>query len=397
MVSIVFVLKIVRLEDCALHPNAFFGLASSRARGLSGLATGTRLDTCTRQPSFSLPELLHLPDSNPGWGHMITGLELQDPNQGEVLTPELSIWLRGAVLENRLVVLRNPNGGVASPETHAETLVALATAIGGGYGVEDGLLLNGKSGHRSIFRVSNDPTQGATGVGLNGWHVDGTHKLKPQLMHLFHCVAGIPGADTWFIPLDELYSVQVASLQERWSSLWFRTGRGIVHPFVHRHPVTNRPALCLFIGSHICSFIRPHHASMHATVADAVKHGHYDNVDMDEVHTEVMEAIAANPKIIYKHRWEDGDTLIHDNLAIAHMAQPGSQARPEQAGLRILDRVSVNSPGPLTSDSGTSFIDMVERRSYLSRLWHSPIRHQMDALQTKQLLTECHSVGLDVA
>jgi len=133
---------------------------------------------------------------------------------------------------------------------------------------------------------------------------------------------------------------------------------------------------------------------MHATVADAVKHGHYDNVDINEVHTEVMEAIAANPELIYKHRWEDGDTLIHDNLAIAHLALPDSQAHPEQAGLRILDRVSVNSLGPLTSDSGTSFVDIIERKRYLSRLWHSPIRHQMDAFQVEGLLAECHLVGL---
>lgn len=30
-----------------------------------------------------------------------------------------------------------------------------------------------------IFRVSNDPTQGCTGVGRTGWHIDGTFRVTP--------------------------------------------------------------------------------------------------------------------------------------------------------------------------------------------------------------------------
>ncbi|CAK0860171.1 unnamed protein product, partial [Prorocentrum cordatum] len=126
------------------------------------------------------------------------------------------------------------------------------------------------------------------------------------------------------------FLAQPPDVQDRWSSLWVRTGRGIVHPFVHRHPATGRPSLCLFMGSHFVSFDGGRRAT-----------------DTASVFAEVGAAIHAAQHLVYRHRWETGDLLIHDNLATAHLASAGTQAPASQVGLRVLDRAAVAGARPL--------------------------------------------------
>jgi len=171
-----------------------------------------------------------------------------------------------------------------------------------------------------------------------------------------------------------------------------RTGRGIVHPFVHRHPATGRPSLCLFMGSHFVSFDGGRRAT-----------------DTASVFAEVGAAIHAAQHLVYRHRWETGDLLIHDNLATAHLASAGTQAPASQVGLRVLDRAAVAGARPLRAwaperlpehsgggQDGSSFIDIQERRGFLRRLWHSQIRHDMSEEQLEGLRVECADAGLDV-
>eukprot|EP00929_Paragymnodinium_shiwhaense_P046263 TRINITY_DN23551_c0_g1_i4.p1 TRINITY_DN23551_c0_g1~~TRINITY_DN23551_c0_g1_i4.p1 ORF type:complete len:294 (+),score=15.40 TRINITY_DN23551_c0_g1_i4:103-984(+) len=140
--------------------------------------------------AFAPPTLSPLPDGA-AWGRMTTEFALSDPSEDQGPVPELGQWLRGAVAEHRLMVLRGADRDIV-PSACAEAHVALAQAISGGRGIEDRLSTESGSGHASLFRVSNDASRGATGVGLNGWHIDGTHKLRPQLFHSFHCSAATP-------------------------------------------------------------------------------------------------------------------------------------------------------------------------------------------------------------
>ena len=42
------------------------------------------------------------------------------------------------------------------------------------------------------------------------------------------------------------------------------------------------------------------------------------------------------------HKWEQGDLIITDNLAVAHMASPGTQYSRNEVGLRVMHRVTVH-------------------------------------------------------
>ena len=53
-----------------------------------------------------------------------------------------------------------------------------------------------------------------------------------------------------------------------------------------------------------------------------------------------------------RHQWQAGDLLLVDNLAVAHLAAPATQAPPEEGGLRVLHRVVVAGVEPLTPAAG---------------------------------------------
>ncbi|XP_032805442.1 uncharacterized protein LOC116940178 isoform X2 [Petromyzon marinus] len=45
-----------------------------------------------------------------------------------------------------------------------------------------------KSPHPDVFRVSNDPAEGCTGVGRTGWHIDGSFMHAPFAYSIYHIV-----------------------------------------------------------------------------------------------------------------------------------------------------------------------------------------------------------------
>ena len=54
-----------------------------------------------------------------------------------------------------------------------------------------------------------------------------------------------------------------------------------------------------------------------------------------------FSALLDAPSVSYSHKWEEGDVVIIDNLAVAHKAAPG--AHTLDSGLRILHRTTVLS------------------------------------------------------
>lgn len=56
-----------------------------------------------------------------------------------------------------------------------------------------------------IFRVSNDPEEGYTGIGDSGWHIDGTLQQSPYLVSVYH-MPHVPreGGETAFVDLDKV-------------------------------------------------------------------------------------------------------------------------------------------------------------------------------------------------
>ena len=64
-----------------------------------------------------------------------------------------------------------------------------------------------KSPHPDVFRVSNDESEGCTGVGRTGWHIDGSFQPAPFAYSLYHMAhvpkegdtgRALPSSDTHF-------------------------------------------------------------------------------------------------------------------------------------------------------------------------------------------------------
>ena len=53
-----------------------------------------------------------------------------------------------------------------------------------------------KSPHPDVFRVSNDESEGCTGVGRTGWHIDGSFQPAPFSYSLYHMMHVPKNGDT---------------------------------------------------------------------------------------------------------------------------------------------------------------------------------------------------------
>ena len=60
---------------------------------------------------------------------------------------------------------------------------------------------------------SNDPAEGLTGQGIEGWHVDGNTVELPHSFTIIHCVSANRHGPTLLAPLREI--VETLSSEER--------------------------------------------------------------------------------------------------------------------------------------------------------------------------------------
>jgi alpha-ketoglutarate-dependent taurine dioxygenase len=192
-----------------------------------------------------------------------------------------------------------------------------------------------KSPSYDVFRVSNDGNEGCRGVGRTGWHIDGSFRREPYGYSVYH-MAAVPhtGGETRFVGLKEIVERLSPEERERWESYWMISDRrmGLTHPLVYKHPITTLPTICFHLGM---------------TDGFVVKKGSSDERVMSsaeaitllkDIHSKI---VANNEELVYAHKWQEGDFIISDNLAVGHEAAPTSQDDPEKSGLRILHRVTV--------------------------------------------------------
>ena len=203
-----------------------------------------------------------------------------------------------------------------------------------------------KSPHDHILRVSNDVQEGSIGIGRNGygWHIDGSYYPKPNSHALYHIIRCTSVGHTYFVDL----AIVIENLDEQTRDFWWklswkscRAGT-LVHPLIYPHPDTGQPTMVFNL---YLSFIKVH--SQKSTKLSDLFILDY-GTDQEKVYSEVeTEAIAKSiaqelDKYRYVHQWQPGDLLITDNLAVAHMASPGTQYDRTEVGLRVMHRVTVN-------------------------------------------------------
>ncbi|XP_046658775.1 alpha-ketoglutarate-dependent sulfate ester dioxygenase-like isoform X1 [Homalodisca vitripennis] len=196
-----------------------------------------------------------------------------------------------------------------------------------------------RSPHPQVFRVSNDPTEGCTGVGRTGWHIDGTFQPAPYAYSLYYMASVPKEGATVFAPLTEVIEGLSPEKYAEWDRLWMASDRraGPVHPLIYTHPRSKKKVLCFHLGmtsDFIYDYGNP--GERLATPQEFTR-------ILNEIHHEFVKD---NGKIQYKHNWEEGDFIISDNCAVAHEASPETQAPPSQVGLRVLHRTTVHNPIP---------------------------------------------------
>ena len=97
--------------------------------------------------------------------------------------------------------------------------------------------------------MSNDPSLGIPDVGPQ-WHNDGSF-LPFVFSHVGYHIIKVPerGGDTEFSHLAGAYDRLSAAEQERWSRLVsVNATSGVLHPLVHKHPVSGRMCVFLHLG-----------------------------------------------------------------------------------------------------------------------------------------------------
>ena len=264
----------------------------------------------------------------------ILGAEVHGVQLNSNLGRDTAEQLRAALDLHGLLVFRDQQ---LQPEHH----LAIAGMLGDVFPLP-ARFQHEKSPARDILRMSNDISEGFTGVGTTGWHIDGASYETPftcALMHIVH----VPkcSAPTLFLPLRPLADY-ILERRPEWARLSARVGKGENglgwHPLLFAHPRTGHPSVIL---GKLSAFAWSRGAAREeAATAEETA------ATLDELngHVERFSAGAT-----YRHEWSAGDLVVVDNLAIAHLAAPETQQPRETAGLRVLHCVVVAGVQPLRS------------------------------------------------
>ena len=183
------------------------------------------------------------------------------------------------------------------------------------------------SPHPHVFRVSNDPISGCTGVGRTGWHVDGSFQPSPFSHAVYHIISCPSRGATAFLPLEEFHQGLEPGFRERLENLSMLSDRRskLAKPVVYAHPKTGRTTMCFHLGM-IEGF----------QTSEGVTTGRDETRNiLLELEREILSS-----GLIYYHEWRPGDFIITDNVAVAHEATPETQLPAKVVGLRIMHRTT---------------------------------------------------------
>jgi len=257
--------------------------------------------------------------------HIKLGCEVTGIKLSESLGEDVINMIRQDVTKHRILVFKHQHQ--ITPELHL--------AVGRWFGdIESTFYNHPKSPHRDIFRVSNDRREGCTNVGRTGWHIDGSFQEAPFSHSLYHIVNVPKESSTVFAPLTDIIENLTEEKRKLWDRLWMMSDRrsGPVHPLIHSHPDTGKPVLCFHLGM-TQGFILDYQKSTEKKLTESET-----SKILSGIHHEFTKNDGA---VQYHHKYEAGDFIISDNLAVGHEASPDTQQSPEVIGLRVMHRVTI--------------------------------------------------------
>jgi alpha-ketoglutarate-dependent 2,4-dichlorophenoxyacetate dioxygenase len=215
-------------------------------------------------------------------------------------------------------------------------------------------------GHKTVLRVTNidratdtikpvdDPGHKSFTLGTSAWHIDSSFRTLPSKASVLYALEmPADGGDTMFadttLAYDSLSEDRKRALEKM----------VIVHDFeetrrrhnlpprppevqaatpLARHPlVTERKngRRALFIGSHAAGIEGMTYEDARALI--------------DE-----LEEICVRPEYTYRHKWQDGDMVMFDNICMMHQAMPYDLKNSR----RLLHRTTVAGDAPLAGVNG---------------------------------------------
>ena len=262
------------------------------------------------------------------FGVEISGIDLKD-HQPEAVVEAI----REDVTQHRLLIFRDQD--IVSGQRQVE--------ISRWFGpLESTFYKHPASPDPDVFRVSNDPSQGCTGVGRTGWHVDGSFQRAPFAVAIYHIWSVPSQGDTVFAPLNEIVNKVISDEQRaRWERLWMLSDRRVFQPkpLIYTHPKSGLDTMCFHLGM-ISSFVwdkgtdkeRLTNSQETAAILDEIEH--------------VFKVKAPEQGLVYAHKWQPGDFIISDNAALGHEAAETTQMPPSKVGLRIMHRTTIGGNPP---------------------------------------------------
>ncbi|MDR9428743.1 MAG: TauD/TfdA family dioxygenase [Salibaculum sp.] len=201
-------------------------------------------------------------------------------------------------------------------------------------------------GNPHIFRLSNDRRHGIPGVGPQ-WHNDGSF-LPATFSHSgYHIVRPAEnGGGTWFAHQGLAHDALPRETQEYWARLAsVNSASGVVHPLVHRHPLSGQACIWLHLG-------------MTGAVVEVLPGargarllGSEDLKALCHAYNDILNAgFEGGYATAYEYR--ENDCVFIDNLAVAHRAAPEAHMPADAQGLRIMHRSTVRGTHDLVPDNG---------------------------------------------
>ncbi|MEJ1994870.1 MAG: TauD/TfdA family dioxygenase [Limibacillus sp.] len=201
-------------------------------------------------------------------------------------------------------------------------------------------------GNRHIFRLSNDRRHGIPGVGPQ-WHNDGSFNSDTFSHSGYHIVRPAErGGGTYFAHQGAAYRALPDERKEFWSRLSsVNSSTGVVHPVVHRHPLSQEKCIWLHLGMT---------GAVIEKMPDKDEFRLLDATELKQLCHQYNDILNAGLEDGYAigYEYQENDCVFIDNLAVAHRASPEAHLPPEEQGLRIMHRSTVRGVQDLAPDFG---------------------------------------------
>jgi len=267
------------------------------------------------------------------------GVEILCADLSEPLSEPLAALIRRALLDHRVVVIRDQ--ALSKQQQHDFTL---------NFGeLENHVARHSDGRYGIVHSVTNldqegNPTDALDIRGNYFWHTDKSYHAVPSLMTMLHAVELPPaGGDTQFANMVLAYRTLPDTMKSRlatlraihsWETSRLQSGSKpateeekrerppVSHPIARTHPETGEKAL--YIGNHAGSIEGFDEAEGRALLAELLTH-------------------ATRPDFIYTHHWRPGDLVMWDNRALLHRAVANYDMGQHR---RVLHRTVVRGTAP---------------------------------------------------